>query len=156
LKLAYDMGGQRAVMPNGGIVLTEAGYYSLPGGGSWGGVDLQTQAKLTLNLLFDAAKLGVERTYLYQLLDAYADPSNTDMEKHFGLFDINNNPKPVAKAIHNLTTILADTGAAAGGNFDYSVSGLPTSGSVSVLQKSSGAYDVVVWNEPDIWNETTH
>ncbi len=106
------MAGQRAVMPGGGIVLTEAGYYSLPGGGSWGGVDLTTQAKpRLLNLLFDAAKLGVSRTYLYQLLDAYPDPSNTDMEKHFGLFDINNKPKPVAAAIHNLTTILADSGS---------------------------------------------
>jgi hypothetical protein len=62
-------------------------------------------------------------------------------------------------AIHNLTTILADTGASAT-KFTPTplhdiISGLPTDGSSLVIEKSSGVYDIVVWAEPQIWNAAT-
>ncbi len=138
-------------------VITEFGYDSLPTW--WMGVDPQTQAKETLNGLFDAMQLGVPQTFLYELLDAYPDPNNQG-GYHYGLFDINNNPKPVAVAIHNLTTILADTGAQANtfatSSLAYSVNSLPSTGSSTLLEKSNGTYDLVLWNEPTIWNATTH
>jgi Ca2+-binding RTX toxin-like protein len=152
---------QTSTMLGKPVVLTEAGYYTLPNDtSSWGGVDTATQAKLTLNLLMDASKLGMKQTYLYELLDAYADPAGADPEKHFGLFDINNNPKPVATALHNLTTLLADTGATGAsftpGTLNYTISGLPSTASSLLIQKSSGAYEIVIWNEPNIWNDVTH
>lgn len=152
---------QTSAMAGKPAVLTEAGYYTLPNDtSSWGGVDYATQAKLTLNLLMDSIKLGMKQTYLYELLDAYADPSGADPEKHFGLFDINNNPKPVATALHNLTTLLADTGATATsftpGTLNYTISGLPSTASSLLIQKSSGVYEIVIWNEPTIWNDATH
>ena len=61
----------------------------------------------------DAAKLGVPQTYLYELLDPWADATGDNMQRHFGLFDINNKPKIAATALHNLTTILADDGKVA-------------------------------------------
>jgi hypothetical protein len=154
--LASNYSAQAATMAGKPMVLTEAGYFTLV---NKGGVDLSTQGKLTLNLLMDATKLGVKQIYLYQLLDAYADPTNSNPEKHYGLFDINNTPKPVAVDIHNLTTILSDS-ASNGHSFaatgiNYSVTGLPSTGSSFQLEKSSGAHDIVVWNEPAIWNSKT-
>lgn len=158
-EMLHNYQDQAAVMQGKPMVLTEVGYYTLTSGAGWGGVDYTTQAKMTLNLLFDSAKLGVQKTYLYELLDAYSDPNGVDQEKHFGLFDINNNPKPVATAIHNLTTILADTGTAkdsfAVGSLSYTLTGLPSTAKTLLLQKSSGAFELVVWAEPDIWNEST-
>jgi len=142
-----------------GAVLTEAGYYTLTDGVGWGGVDEHTQATLTLNLLMDATKLGYSQIYLYQLMDAYADPSGTNVDAAFGMFDLSNDPKPVAVAIHNLMDILDDTGSTATsfttGTLNYSISGLPTTGSSLLMEKSNGAYDIVVWNEPHVWNSTT-
>lgn len=141
-----------------GSVITEAGYSTLPSW--WKGVDYTTQAKLTLNMLFDSMKLGIEAIYLYELLDAYADPTGSNGERHYGLFDIDNKPKPVAVAIHNLTTILADTGAGSdsftAGALDFTLTGMPATASNLLLQKSNGDFELVVWNEPDIWNQTTH
>lgn len=159
-RLVRDRDVQSAVMPGKPTALTEAGYYTLPGGGTWGGVDPDTQAKLILNLLFDATRLGVHRTFLYQLLDAYPDPTNSDMEKHFGLFDIDNKPKPAATAIRNLTTILRDPAPNAR-SFTRAVppstvSGLPGLGSSLVMQKASGELYLILWSEPDIWNEATN
>jgi Ca2+-binding RTX toxin-like protein len=157
---------QQAVANQGGgsgakVMVTEAGYYTLPNDTiGWGGVDQATQAKETLNLTLDAAKLGIPRTYLYELLDPWTDPTGDHMQRHFGLFDINNQPKVAATALHNLTTILADHGASAETfaptTLNYTVSGLPKTGSTLLMQKSSGQFELVVWNEPDIWDEAHH
>jgi hypothetical protein len=146
--------------PSGaGVEFTELGFSTLPSNSEWG-VDKLTQAKLTLNAILDAKALGVQNVYLYEHLDAYADPLGTKVVNHFGLFDINNNPKPAAVALHNLTTILSDTGAGAASftpsALPYTLSNLPATGSSLLLEKSNGAYDIVVWNEPQIWNSTTH
>ena len=143
----------------GPAVYTETGYSTY--GGSSGGlvaVNQDVQAKYTLDLLMDAAKDGISKTYLYQLMDAY-QPGSPQGDDGFGLFDPNNAPKEAATAIHNLTTILADIGA--GSNaftttpLNYSVAGLPSTGNNMLMEKSNGAYDIVVWNEPHIWNGLT-
>ncbi len=150
----------QALMPGKPIYLTEAGYFSLPGLHGWEGVDELTQAKLTLNLLMDAASLGASAVYLYDLIDDGADPTGSIGVDHFGLFTLAGQAKPVAVAIHDLTSILADPGAAATSftptALNYTISGLPTSGACFVIEKSSGVYDLVVWAEPNIWNPTTH
>ena len=144
---------------NGPAVYTETGYSTY--GGSSGGlvpVNQDVQAKYTLDLLMDAAKDGISKTYLYQLMDAY-QPGSPQGDDGFGLFDPNNAPKEAATAIHNLTTILADNGA--GSNtftttpLNYSVTGLPSTGNNMLMEKSNGSYDIVVWNEPQIWNKST-
>ena len=138
------------------IVITEAGYPTFPSGS---GVDNATQASLTLNLLFDAARIGASKTFLYELLDAYPDPNGTLGGNHYGLFDYGGAPKPAAVAIHNLTTILADPGPSAAsfnpGTLNYSVANLSASGSTLLLQKSNGAFELAIWNEPQIWNPAT-
>jgi hypothetical protein len=138
----------------GPVIYTETGYSS--NGGVKGAVNEDVQAKYTLDLLCDAAKYGVKTTYLYDLMDAYA-PGSKQGDDGFGLFDYNNKPKEVAFGIHNLTTLLADTGPHAGdfalGAFNPTVNGLSSTGGVLTMEKSSGAYDLVVWDEPEIWNK---
>ena len=156
-RMLADYTGQMSTMAGKPIVLTEAGYSTSTG---INGVDEQTQAKLTINLLLDASKLGVAKVYLYELLDAYSDPAKADYERNLGLFDYANNAKPVAVAIHNLNTILADTGATAATfelqSMDYTLSGASAATSSMLYQKSSGAMDIVIWNERDIWDQVAH
>ncbi|MDR3507381.1 MAG: calcium-binding protein, partial [Caulobacteraceae bacterium] len=158
-QLLADLKTQQAAMTGKSVVLTEAGYSTLPTAGGLGGVDYATQAKLTLNLIMDATKLGYKEIYLYQLLDS-TDPTNSDIQAHFGLFDASGAAKPAAVALHNLTSILADTGSTAStfttGSLNYSLTNMPSTASSLLLEKSSGAYDLVLWNEPQIWNSTTN
>jgi hypothetical protein len=132
----------------GPAVYTETGYTTNQ-------VSADVQAKYSLDLLMDDAKNGIARTYLYQLMDAY-QPGSPQGDDGYGLFDPSNQPKEAATAIHNLTAILADTGSQASTftptAFNDTVSGLPATGNSFVLQKSNGATDIVVWNEPEIWN----
>ena len=141
-------------------VITETGYFNQPDDPAGSGVDSATQARLTLDLLFDAFKQGVSRTYLYQLLSAYPDPGHHSPDNEYGLFNQDSSPKPVATAIHQLTALLADTGPSAGsfatGSLAYAVTGFPATGHSVLLQQSGGTYILVLWAEPGIWNEAAH
>ncbi|WP_252955023.1 hypothetical protein [Siccirubricoccus soli] len=140
------------------VQITESNYYTAVNDMAWGGggVTEEVQAKLDLNLLMDAAYAGVARTFLYELLDNGLTPTN-EIEGSLGLFHSDGSPKQVATAIHNLTTILADNATNAAsfttGALDVSVSGLSSNGKTMLLQKADGHYQMVIWAEPDIWNE---
>nr|AWM05836.1 hypothetical protein CIT39_04775 [Bradyrhizobium symbiodeficiens] len=139
------------------IVITETGYSTIKSA-PYLGVDQTVQAKSILNTLVDAFKDGVSTTYIYELLDHDTSAAKNDPGQNMGLFNADGTPKLAATAIHNLTSILADDGT--GGHtptaqLGYSLSGLPASGNSLVLTKSNGAYDLVVWAEPKIWDDAT-
>jgi hypothetical protein len=130
-------------------VITETGYET-NAADTYSGVDQTVQAKLTLDTLLDAFKDGVPETYLYELFD--------EGGQYFGLFNAEGAPKLVATAIHNLTTMLSDPGATSSftpGSLSYAVANLPTDGNQLLLEKSTGTFDLVLWDEADIWNPTT-
>jgi hypothetical protein len=159
--LAAAIAAAESTAPGKPVTITETGYYTAVDAMDWGGggVTPAVQAILTVNALLDAFKDGVQTTYLYELMDNIANPSSTDLEDSFGLFYANGTPKPAATAIHDLTTILADTGSNAAtfqtGTLNATITNLPSTGNDLVFEKSTGAYDIVVWNEPTVWNETT-
>lgn len=137
--------------PAAPAVYTETGY-------STAEVTPGVQAKYTLDLLFDTASQGIAKTYLYELMDAYA-PGSAQGDHGWGLFDYTGAAKPAATAIHNLTTILRAAGAGAAvspaaSSLTYDVTGLAANGHTMMLQNPDGTYDVVVWAEPKIWDST--
>jgi hypothetical protein len=140
-------------------VITETGYATDPTNPNPGGVTEAVQAEGTIDIFLDGASQGIKQTYLYQLLDPYADPTGANVDDHYGLFDINNNPKLAAVAVHNLTTLLADTGSDAATftptALAATLSGLPNTGNSLVMEKSNGTYDLALWNEAPFWNEAT-
>ncbi|OAV56179.1 calcium-binding protein [Rhizobium sp. WYCCWR10014] len=160
--LSRESGVQRAADPGKPLAITETGYHTsltADTNGGWEGVSEATQAKLLLNTLMDGAALGSKQTFIYELLDAYSDPQGTNQEKHFGLFHLDYSAKPAATAIHNLTEILADDGAQkasfSAGTLNYSIDGLPSSARSLLTEKSDGSYQIIIWNEPDIWNQSS-
>jgi hypothetical protein len=159
--IASNAAQQSAVDPGKPFAITEGGYHTALGAdthGGWEGVDEATQAKLSLNFFMDAAQLGSRLTYQYQLLDGYADPTGgNDQETHFGFFRLDGSAKPAATALHNLTTLLHDDGANAAsfaaGALDYTAVGMPASAHSYLMSKSDGSFQIVAWNEPDIWDQ---
>jgi len=151
------LGNATSVTGTDPVVITETGY-TTKSDTPYIGANENVQAKSILNTLVDAYKDGVSTTYLYQLLDASADNDPSNPESHYGLFNSDGTPKLAATAIHNLTTILADDGKGSHtptASLNYTLDGLPASGNSMVLGKSNGAYELVVWAEPKIWNDAT-
>jgi hypothetical protein len=152
----WYLNNNRATVPAGKpFAVTETGYSTLSSVS--GGVDAHTQAIYDLDTLFDAHAAGAQTVFLYELLDAYPDAAGTLVGNHFGLFDINNNPKPAAIALHNLTQILGGGPASySPGGLSYSISGADKTAGSMLLQKATNVFDLVVWDEQPIWNNMTH
>ncbi len=155
--IAATLSAVMTAAPGKPVVITETGY-TTQANTQYLGVNETVQAKSILNTLVDAYKAGVSQTYLYELFDRDSSASNTNPEANFGLFNSDGTPKLAATAIHNLTTILADDGK--GGQqptdpLNYTLSNMPATGNSMVLGKSNGAYELVVWAEPKLWNDAT-
>jgi hypothetical protein len=157
--LKQELANAESVTPGKPIYITETGYYTAVNATFWGGVNEDVQAKQTLDTLLDAYQDGAARTFLFQLLDTSYQPASDDRESSFGLFHGDGTPKEAATAVHNLTSILSDSASDSQsfttGSLSYTLENLPSTGNSMLLEKSSGAYDLVVWNEPQIWDENT-
>ncbi|MCP5432857.1 MAG: hypothetical protein H6923_06270 [Alphaproteobacteria bacterium] len=153
-----DLNKIRKAAPDRPVVLTETGYPTLEGHPD--GVDAATQAVFILNVLFDAARLGVARTYLYELFDERDDWKAPKGNNHYGLFDIAGTPKRSAGAVRNLLALFGDEGATATSFVPevppYTVSGLPPDGASLLFARSDGAYLLALWREPPIWSQAEH
>ncbi len=100
-------------------------------------------AKWVLDASLDGLKDGNPKTYFYALYD--------DGSGKFGLFNADGTAKPAATALHNLTTLLADSGAAASSfaadTLSYTLSGTQGTDSSMMLEKSDGSHWLALWNE---------
>ena len=169
--------------PNDPFVVTETGYPDNPWPGA--GMSDDVVAKYQLDNIFDMLLDGASAVEVYELLDQANDPNDTvGSEDHFGFFTYTGQPKESATALHNLTTILADPGSNPAsfraGTLSYAVSGLastlnpaaaeaafgygifstyvasqPIYGASYLLEKSNGTFDIAVWQEPELWDNTT-
>ena len=143
--------------PNLPAVITETGNFTMPT--TYNGLTQDVQAKLEMDDVLLAFQLGVKTTYLYELSDPFADPNNTNYEDHWGMFNADGTPKLAATAFHNMLSVLSDTTATAQSfttaPFTYGLANMPYAGNEFVMEKSNGAYDIAIWQEPEIWNYKT-
>jgi hypothetical protein len=129
-------GYSTAELPNLPWVSTETGWVT---SGS-GAITQEQQGRVFLNLYLAAFKRGIAYTFIFMLKD---DP----VQGYWGLFDTSYNPKISGTYVHNLTTILADTGARAPGKLDYTIANEPATVHDLLMQKSDGTFELAVWDE---------
>jgi hypothetical protein len=137
----------QASAPGKPVYITETGVSSAGyGSSSESTADLQTQAIIDTNAVLDGFASGAAMTYLYELSDWSG--GYDAVEKAFGLFYSDGTAKPAATAIGNLMHILADSssGSVATSGLSYGISGLPSTASSTLLEKSDGTFDIVLWN----------
>lgn len=94
-------------------------------------------AKYVLDTAMDGIKDGNPKTYFYALFDDGSGP--------YGLMNQDGSPNPAGTALHNLTTLLNDSG----GSFNpqslsYTLSG---NDNTLLMQKSDGSFWLSIWNE---------
>lgn len=117
-------------------VTTETGWLTTGNGA----ITEDQQGRVFLNLYLAAYKRGFSYTFIYMLRD---DPG----QGYWGLFDTSYTAKKSGLYLHNLTAVLADTVSAPAGKLDYSIANEPATVHDLLLQKSSGTFELVVWDE---------
>ena len=129
-------GYSNADLPTVPRVTTETGWLTT----GTGSITEEQQARVFLNLYLSGTKRSWRYTFIYMLRD---DPG----QGYWGLFDTSYAPKKSGTYLHNLTTILADTGPAPGDKLDYAVPSAPATVHDLLMQKSNGKFELAVWND---------
>ena len=107
-----------------------------------------TEAVHGLNLItmyFSQFKRGYEYTAMYLLRDRTDEGGN----QKYGFFRPDYTPRLAALYLHNLTSILADSGVnnSTTQEFSYYLEGIPTTVHDILFSKRNGEYQLVIWNE---------
>jgi hypothetical protein len=126
-------------------VTTETGWNIYAGGGH---VTYDQAGRLETDVYLDGYQLGWSETIIYKMFDE--PPYNSGN----GLFSPNGNEADAGNAnapglyIHNLTTILSDNSSSFTPKaVNFTVSNVPPTGYFQLMEKSSGAYELVLWGE---------
>ena len=141
-----------AFKPGAPVMATETGYNtSIKPGGS--GVSEKAASIYLPRMLLNNFAQGIEKTFLYQLLDGGDDPDN--WEHHFGLVRHDDSMKPSYVAIANLIKALSRPPGAAHSNFfDLRVTlDNPTPLARSVLlSHGDGSSTLALWQASRCWD----
>ncbi len=97
-----------------------------------------------MNFYLSQYKRGWSHTSVYLLRDRTDESGN----QAFGFFDRDYKPRQAAHYLHNLTTILADKGQPSKpGQLAYTIANQPETVHDLLLQRSDGAFQLVIWGE---------
>ena len=121
------------IAPNRPLWMTESGWQS-PNGNI--PISTRSQAKYVVRDYFDAFGFGVEKLFMYQIMD--------DQPNQFGLCDTGANPKPAFNALKNMTALVKDQNPGRG-SLGYTISGAPSSLKSFSFSKSDGSYLLVLY-----------
>jgi hypothetical protein len=109
-----------------------------------GAITEQLHALNLLSMYLDQFKRGFNYTSVYILRDRTDEGGN----QGFGFYKPDYTPRKAALYLHNLTTILADSGTPPKpGTLDYSISDPPATVHDLLLQRSDGTFQLIVWDE---------
>ena len=138
-----DQVKQEATLP---VQITETGYIASPSTSIPYTLPESVEASYTPRTLLLAFNHGVQRTFLYELLDEVSSPG-------YGLLRSDGTEKPAFIALKGLLNLLSDPGTNfTPGKLSYSISGGDASLSHTLLQKRDGSFWLVLWSEQSSYN----
>jgi hypothetical protein len=129
--MQFDICLAQMVGVNEPVISTETGYESGTG------LSDAIIGRYELRTLFESLRLGINRTYLYELID---DPSG-----NWGLLTGSFSPRPVYTAIQSVLSLLKDANFTQPGKLDYTLAGQTQNVHQVLLQKSNGTFYLAIW-----------
>jgi hypothetical protein len=142
------------IAPSRPVWITEYGY-PVAGPGTPPSPHMITEtaaAKYLLRGLLDAFALGVEKIYIYSLID---DVQRSPPRYH-GLLDGSLRRRPAFHAVRNLMALFADRGAAfTPGALDYSLGNAAGAVKQQLFQKSDGTFLLSMYQDVDSYDRSS-
>lgn len=133
-------------------VATEGGYNTAKGASS--GISERLDAKYTLRYYLEYWRAGVTRTFKYELFDGGTDDTLT--EDNFGLVASDGvRIKSSGRAVKNLIKLLKEpepTKIFTPESLNFTISEADDYTHYNLLQKSTGKFYLVIWNDAPSWN----
>jgi hypothetical protein len=133
------------------VQATETGYHTLAGINF--GVTEEVAGVYLLRLPFEYFRRGVERSFLYELVDQKPDATRSDSERHYGLLRNDFSEKPAYGALKRLIVLLRDEpGTSGGGSLRYRLGGDLEDVQSLLLGKHDGSFYLCLWQRSPVWD----
>jgi hypothetical protein len=140
------------------IEFTESGYHNaINEHHDQPGVSEAAAARYIPRLFLEDFARGIPRTYLYEFMDEAPEPALSNPQMHWGLIRADGSEKPAFVAMKNLIALLNDPAEPASLQpLAWALN--PDSAQIHhlLLQKSNGAFDLILWQEVSSYNIPLH
>ncbi len=153
LEWMFRVGGRRQC-PDKPMFVTECGYHAALGhtGGHVPTSEAASGRYIVRQLLGNFVA-GIPRTYTYEFISSFNDPSLTDNESHFGMLRNDGTEKPAYLVMKEVLNELADPGPAfSPGRLAFDIDGATPDLRHLLLQKRDGTNYLLVWLEVESWD----
>jgi len=147
LRFARRVEGRKPVMA------TESGYHdALNARSGQPPVSEQAAAVYIPRLVLEYFRLGIVRTFLYELADEKPDPGLVDPEQHFGLLRSDLSPKPAFIALRRLIATAAGRGTTPAHDVPRVRTDAADAGVREVLlRRDDGSCILALWRPAPVW-----
>ncbi len=146
----------RAMAPGKPLWVTEMGFHTaVEQPGRQPAVTEAQQGSYLLRQLLENAQNGVQRSYIYELLEQRPEPALRNQERHFGLLRPDFSHKPAFDMLATLMRELDDEGTSAGpavppAPLDLTVATGGSDVQSLLFAKNDGSYRLVLWTRGDL------
>ena len=158
----------RAIAPGKPLWVTEMGFHTaVEQSGRQPAVTEAQQGSYLLRQLLENAQAGVQRSFIYELLEQKPEPALRNQERHFGLLRSDFSHKPAFDMLATLMRELDEKGAPGTSSapetpaapLDVTVATGNSAVQSLLFAKNDGSYRLVLWTrgdlEPDGTNSTS-
>jgi hypothetical protein len=134
------------------LVSTESGFHTSPleTNGSHPPTDEPTAAVYTLRTFLEHFADGIDRTYLYELLDQRVAP--LDSVSNFGLLHADFSPKPAFTQLKRLLDMIGSSSPPSLTPLAVGLGGDTSDVRSLLLQQGAGRYALVLWRTASVWD----
>jgi hypothetical protein len=112
--------------------------------------DEATAAVYTVRALLEHYADGIQRSYVYELVDESVDPTSSG--QNYGLLRTDFSPKPAFTALKNLLRMVGTAAPSRVTPLQYRVSGNTSDLRELVLQQDDRTYLLVLWRTASVWD----
>lgn len=152
--LRAEFADAQIVAGNKPVWATEAGYHNaLRTTSGHPGVSESAAAVYITRTFLEHFANGIDRTFVYELIDEKPEPRGRDLEQHFGLLRHDFSAKPAFNAMeHLLGAVGTGSGRFRPQPLRLSVSPARHQVRRLVLQRADGTYVVALWRLASVWD----
>ena len=137
------------------VVVTESGYHdALRATAGQPPVSDDAAGVYVPRLLLEDFRLGVARTFLYELADERPEPGLRDPEQHFGLLRSDLSEKPAFVALRSLLQLIKPDSQAPAVPLRYTATG-PAKLHQLLFQQDARHQVLVLWRDVSVWDRLT-
>jgi hypothetical protein len=144
----------RIALVSGGkpVIATEAGFHTSPlaTNPDQPAADEPTAAVYTLRTVLEHFASGIDRTYVYDLLDERDDPYHS--QANYGLLRYDFSAKPAFTALKHLLAMVGTARPATVTPLDVAIAGDTTDLRTLALQHDELTYTLVLWRTASVWD----